>query len=255
MRDELISIGLPGLMFLGVTIWLVCRAVEWLPKHYAHEDALWLAHMRAKSIQCDGLPVQIEELSGQEPAAPPFVGLPRPGAMTLIAVVSVVTVAIWACLNQMSPESIVAWFVFGCGLVILALVDYQTRLLPDILTLPLIWLGLLIQLWPATRTVGLEMAVIGAVAGYLPLWLLAHFYWLVRKRDGLGMGDLKLLAAMGAWSGPWVLPYVLLGASLLAILGVICCRLLASRRIGMQEELPFGPSIILAYGLVLLASA
>ena len=144
------------------------------------------------------------------------------------------------------------WFLFGCVLVTLALVDYQTKLLPDVLTLPMIWLGLIIQLFPDTRTVGLEWALIGAVAGYLPLWLLAHGYRLLRGRDGLGMGDLKLLAAMGAWSGPLILPMVIVVASVLAIGVFLLAWCIQRRRGGLQEERPFGPWIVLAYGIVLV---
>lgn len=250
MGFEAILFGVLFFALLLASIWLVSRAVEWLPLYYAHEEALWRAHIQAKSLEADTLPGQVSDLSEQSMSAPQFFGVPRCGVMTCLSVVGVLSVAVWVCLTQASIEGALVWFTFGCGLIVLGLVDYQTRLLPDMLTLPLLWLGLLIQLWPTTSTVGLEMAVIGAVAGYLPLWLLAKLYWLVRKRDGLGMGDLKLLAAMGAWSGPWLLPHVLLGASLLAILAVLCCRLLTSRRIGMQEALPFGPSIILAYGLL-----
>lgn len=113
--------------------------------------------------------------------------------------------------------------------------------------------GLACAAFPETATFGLELAVIGAVLGYVPLWLLAQAYRLIRGRDGLGMGDLKLLAAMGAWSGPWVLPQVIFVAALLAILGFLLERLLRHRRGGLQEERPFGPWLILAYGLIVLA--
>ena len=137
--------------------------------------------------------------------------------------------------------------VLGAVLVLLALVDFQIRLLPDVLTLPLIWAGLLLQLIPSTTTVGLEMAVVGAVLGYLPLWLLAHAYRLIRGREGLGMGDLKLLAAMGAWSGPWVLPQVVLLGALLAIAAFVLRYLTHKQSASLHEERPFGPWLILAY--------
>lgn len=237
-----------GLWILAAS-WIVARLVVWYPQWLRFEESRW----RKELLLEHGAGSGMEPSNISVPQF--FIGLPVSGKDVLVSVVLVIATGAWALWQYQHTILSALWMLNAWVLITLAFVDYRTRLLPDLLTLPLLWLGLLIQLWPATRTVGLEMAVIGAVAGYLPLWLLAHFYRLVRKRDGLGMGDLKLLAAMGAWSGPWVLPYVLLGASLLAILGVICCRLLASRRIGMQEELPFGPSIILAYGLVLLASA
>ena len=153
-------------------------------------------------------------------------------------------------LNMPPGWPMAAWFLYACGLILLALVDQQTKLLPDVLTIPLLWLGLLMQIFPETASFGLELAVIGAVLGYVPLWLLAQAYRLIRGRDGLGMGDLKLLAAMGAWSGPWVLPQVIFGAALLAILGFLLERLLRRRCGGLQEERPFGPWLILAYGLI-----
>lgn len=141
------------------------------------------------------------------------------------------------------------WACFGAGLVMLALIDAKTKLLPDVLTLPLMWAGIVLQLFPETRTVGLEASVWGVVVGYLPLWVLAHLYWWLRHREGLGMGDLKLLAAMGAWSGPMILPGVIFLASLLAIAGVLLGRLFGGRSAGLTEEFPFGPWIILAYML------
>jgi prepilin signal peptidase PulO-like enzyme (type II secretory pathway) len=143
----------------------------------------------------------------------------------------------------------VAWACFGAGLVLLALIDAKTQLLPDALTLPLMWAGIVLQLFPQTRTVGLEASIWGVVFGYLPLWILAHAYWLIRKREGLGFGDLKLLAAMGAWSGPMVIPGVVFLASLLAIAGVVVIRLTGKRPVGLTEAFPFGPWIILAYML------
>jgi len=144
------------------------------------------------------------------------------------------------------------WGIWGAGLVVLAFVDARIKLLPDALTLPLLWLGIVMQLFPETRTVGLEYAVIGAVAGYLPLWLLALAYRKVRGLDGLGMGDLKLLAAMGAWSGPFLLPQVLLLAALIAIAFFVIERVLRRSTDGIHEERPFGPSIVASYFIVLL---
>ena len=103
-----------------------------------------------------------------------------------------------------------AW-LFMSMLLVLAVIDCHTALLPDVLTLPLLWLGLLFSL--QRGVVPLEEAVVGAVSGYLCLWGL---YWLFRfatGREGLGYGDFKLAAALGAWVGWQVLPSVLLFAS------------------------------------------
>lgn len=163
----------------------------------------------------------------------------------LLALFGAVVVVFWAfSLYGVTPVAL-GWAVFGIGLVSLAVIDLRTMLLPDVLTLPLMWLGICMQLFPQTTTIGLEASVWGVIAGYVPLWLLAHLYYLVRRRDGLGFGDLKLLAAMGAWSGPAILPLVIFIAALSALIAVVSMRLW--RRTALGGEFPFGPWIILAY--------
>lgn len=166
----------------------------------------------------------------------------RPWALLLS-----VPIVIWVYVT-LGPSLLgLGWMIFGLGLLLLALIDAQTKLLPDVLTLPLMWLGIVMQLFDATRTVGLEASVWGVLVGYLPLWILAHLYVLIRHREGLGMGDLKLLAAMGAWSGPVVIPGVIFLSSLMAIFGVLAIRLLHRQKGSLSAEFPFGPWIIIAY--------
>lgn len=98
------------------------------------------------------------------------------------------------------------WVVWGAGLLALALIDARTGFLPDVLTLSMLGLGLLIQSWPATQTVGIEASLVGMLIGSLPLWLMAIIYRWKTGKDGMGLGDVKLVAAMGAWSGPAVIP-------------------------------------------------
>lgn len=142
------------------------------------------------------------------------------------------------------------WLVFGIGLILLALIDAETKFLPDLFTLPLMWLGVVMQLFDVTRTVGLEASVWGILIGYLPLWVLAHLYILIRHREGLGMGDLKLLAAMGAWSGPAIIPVVIFMSSLMAIAGVLAVRLVSRSKNSLAAEFPFGPWIIASYMII-----
>lgn len=230
-------------------IWLVCRAVVWLPTYYAREEQLWIAAVQQSSHgQFQSPEPQRTVALWREflSVAPPF------NRLTVMATIAIglVATALW---QSLPPGWLMAaWFLYACGLITLALVDHQTKLLPDLLTIPLLWLGLLLQLFPATASFGLEMAVIGAVLGYLPLWGLAQAYRLIRGRDGLGMGDLKLLAAMGAWSGPWVLPPVIFAAALGAIIWFVLQRVLRRRGGHMHEEHPFGPWLILAYLLIVL---
>lgn len=234
-------------LLIILTIWLVCRAVVWMPAFYAREEQAMIQAIRSAP--------EGDLNEGVLPPTPMFgvlcreFFLQRPSFnwLTGVAALAIGTIAggLWWSLPLGLP--FLAWFLFGAVLVLLALVDFQIRLLPDVLTLPLIWAGLLLQLIPSTTTVGLEMAVIGAVLGYLPLWLLAHAYRLIRGREGLGMGDLKLLAAMGAWSGPWVLPQVVLLGALLAIAAFVLRYLTHKQSASLHEERPFGPWLILAY--------
>ena len=244
-----------NLILLAVSVlilsWLVARTANWLPAHYAQEEAAWLSAIRSHaSDDIEGLDYQ--PLAGSALCRSLLAGMPPVNWLTLSGVLGVIGVAAWVWVTQAAPINMFCWLIFGSGLVLLALIDLQIKLLPDALTFPLLWLGLAIQLLPETRTVGLEMAVIGAIAGYLPLWLLAHAYRLLRGRDGLGMGDLKLLAAMGAWSGPFVLPQIILLAALLAIAVFILERVLRRSNDGIHEERPFGPAIVAAYFIVLV---
>lgn len=132
-------------------------------------------------------------------------------------------------------------------LVALAWIDFETTLLPDVLTQPLVWAGLLVNLFDAFASV--QMAVVGAVAGYLFLWVIFHVFRLLTGREGMGQGDFKLLAALGAWFGIEALPMLLLSASLVGVL--IGGALTLTGRARRGQPLPFGPYLALA-GLVML---
>jgi leader peptidase (prepilin peptidase) / N-methyltransferase len=96
----------------------------------------------------------------------------------------------------------------------MSLIDVDHQLLPDDLTLPLLWLGLLLNLWPETRLVSLEAAVLGAVFGYLSLWTVYWLFKLITGKEGMGHGDFKLLALFGAWLGWQSIPLIILMSSL-----------------------------------------
>jgi leader peptidase (prepilin peptidase)/N-methyltransferase len=132
-------------------------------------------------------------------------------------------------------------------LLVLALVDAATLLLPDALTFPLLWLGLACA-W-MRGPLFLHQSVAGVIAGYAFLWTLFWLYWCVRRREGMGHGDFKLLAALGAWVGPERLSYVLLTACLLGVL-FACWH---QRRLNMSASYPFGPFLALSGMGVLLA--
>lgn len=143
----------------------------------------------------------------------------------------------------------VALFAMGLSamLVALAWIDFESTLLPDVLTQPLVWAGLLVNLFGTFTT--LPMAVIGAVAGYVFLWLIFHLFRLLTGREGMGYGDFKLLAALGAWFGAESLPMLLLAASVVGV--VIGGALTLSGRASRGQPLPFGPYLALA-GIVML---
>ncbi|CAI1495418.1 Pectic enzymes secretion protein outO [Serratia quinivorans] len=136
-------------------------------------------------------------------------------------------------------------------LLALALIDWQHRLLPDRLTQPLLWAGLLAN--QQGYFVSLTEAVTGACIGYLSLWLLNVAYRRRRKTDGIGQGDFKLLAALGAWTGWAALPMLVTGAAAAGLCATAIACLL--HKAGRQDALPFGLYLAVAGWLVLLATA
>ncbi|WP_232822368.1 A24 family peptidase [Salinicola sp. CR57] len=141
------------------------------------------------------------------------------------------------------------WLVGAClTLLAGAVIDWRTQLLPDVLTLPLLWAGLLYQ-WLFAPWM-LESAVLGAIAGYLSLWSVYWLFKLITGKEGMGYGDFKLMAALGAWLGWQSLPLLLLlSAGVGAVAGV---TLIATQRQERNQAMPFGPYIALAGWIVLL---
>ena len=130
-----------------------------------------------------------------------------------------------------------AAFLLVWALVALTFIDFDTQLLPDDITLPLMWLGLLFN--SAEVFTDLKSAVIGAAAGYLSLWSVYWLFKLIMKKEGMGYGDFKLLAAIGAWFGWIMLPLVILLSSLVGAVVGIFLMVLAKR--GRNVPMPFGP--------------
>ncbi|HET6263486.1 MAG TPA: A24 family peptidase [Usitatibacter sp.] len=138
--------------------------------------------------------------------------------------------------------ALLAAMVFAWALLALTFIDLDTQLLPDDITLPLIWAGLIANAFGVFTD--LRSAVLGAVGGYLLLWLVYWGFRLVARKEGMGYGDFKLLAALGAWVGWQVLPFVVLvSAGVGAIVGGLLLWL--SRR-GMETRIPFGPYLAFA---------
>ena len=137
--------------------------------------------------------------------------------------------------------------LLGWGLLAAGAIDLETRLLPDAITIPLLWSGLAFNLIGTFAP--LWDCVIGAMAGYVILWVVYQGFRLLTGRDGMGYGDFKLLALLGAWLGWQALPAILLLASLAAAIAGM--TLLARGRISRDTPLPFGPYLAAA-GLLLL---
>ena len=143
----------------------------------------------------------------------------------------------------------VAASVFLWMLVAMTFIDFDTQLLPDNLTLPLLWAGLLANLVGAVPTVTLRDAIIGAIAGYLVLWMIYWAFKLIRGKEGMGYGDFKLLAALGAWLGWQMLPLIVLLSSVVgAAIGI---SLVAFKGRDHQIPLAFGPYLAIAGAIAL----
>lgn len=133
------------------------------------------------------------------------------------------------------------------SLIALAAIDLDTQLLPDSITLPMLWLGLAFNI--ATTYVDLQSAVIGAMAGYLALWSVFWLFKLATGKEGMGYGDFKLLAALGAWLGWSMLPAIILLSSVVgAVVGI---SLIVAARHGRNVPIPFGPYLAAAGGIAL----
>jgi len=169
-----------------------------------------------------------------------------PVVEALTAVLSLLVVWHFGPTPQAAAALVLTW-----GLVALAFIDADTQLLPDDITLPLLWLGLVLSLWGIF--VDSHSAILGAAAGYLSLWLVFHAFRLLTGKEGMGRGDFKLLALFGAWMGWQTLPQiVLLSAVPGAIFGV---ALLATGRTGRETPIPFGPFLAISGWVNLLWGA
>lgn len=141
-----------------------------------------------------------------------------------------------------------ALLLLSWGLLAMSMIDIEHQLLPDALVLPLLWLGLIVNAFE--MFVPLEDALWGTVAGYLSLWSVFWVFKMVTGKEGMGYGDFKLLAMLGAWGGWQILPLTLLLSSLLgALIGLIMLRL---QRKQASTPIPFGPYLAIAGWIALL---
>lgn len=162
--------------------------------------------------------------------------------------IAATAIALWSA-TVATGADLWLYCLFGWWLLTLAWIDVRTMLLPDSLTLPLLLAGLAATAWrdPAN----LSAHVLGAAFGYALLFAVAYLYQALRGREGLGLGDAKLLAALGAWLGLAALPAILLLAALLGLVFAAGLRL-AGRRMEASTAIPFGPCLAAAAWLMCL---
>ena len=153
----------------------------------------------------------------------------------------------------MPPDQIpqvLAGAILIMALIVLAIIDFRTFRLPDIITLPLLMTGLIFNFLYQPGFTSLDSALVGAALGFGFLWVINFLYRLLKKQDGIGLGDAKLLAALGAWMGWQALPEILLLAALLGLVGGWVW--LRWQRLATNQAFPFGPFIAFAGIIALL---
>jgi leader peptidase (prepilin peptidase) / N-methyltransferase len=143
---------------------------------------------------------------------------------------------------ELTPTGL-AWCGFSAALLTLSMIDWDTTLLPDDITLPLLWAGLLLAALKITN-VTLESSIWGAAAGYFSLWLIYWIFKLITGKEGMGYGDFKLFAALGAWFGWQALIPIILMASVIGAITGIALKFSSNLREG--GYIPFGPFLGLA---------
>lgn len=160
------------------------------------------------------------------------ISLRYPFIELLTAIFSLLCIYYFGANSKGFTSVVFIWF-----LIALTFIDFDTQLLPDNLTLPLLWLGLIVNL--QTIFVPISDAVIGAIVGYLSLWLVFWIFKLSTGKEGMGYGDFKLLSALGAWLG-WqmILPIILMSSLVGAVVGI---SLIVASKLGKDVPIPFGP--------------
>ena len=203
-----------------------CPQCDHKIKWYENIPVISYIYLRAKCSSC-GLHI---------PSRYPFIELLS--ALTVTAVVYLFG------LNEISLSlALLTW-----GLICLIFIDIDHQLLPDKITLPLLWLGLLVNSFGLFTS--LQSAVYGAIAGYLSLWSVYWVFKLLTGKEGMGYGDFKLLAALGAWAGIAQIPLIILLSSVVgAALGI---AMIISKRHEQQNPIPFGPYLAIAGWIALI---
>ncbi len=141
------------------------------------------------------------------------------------------------------PDLYLASLILGYGLLLIGIIDWETQLILDNLSLPLLWMGLIANFY--WQWVDFEQSLWGAILGYLSLWLVYQVHLRITGREGMGYGDFKLFAALGAWVGANLLPQVILLAALAALITTLGQILAQKLKPKLTASLPFGPFLAL----------
>jgi leader peptidase (prepilin peptidase)/N-methyltransferase len=166
-----------------------------------------------------------------------------PAVESVTAILSIVTALYFGYSTQL-----LAALVFTWAMIPLFLIDFDRQILPDAITLPLLWLGLLCSL--NGLFIDSHASIAGAATGYLSLWLIYHLFRLATGKEGMGYGDFKLLGAIGAWVGWQSLPVVILFSSVVGAAIGIALILVKGR--DHNQPMPFGPFLAAAGWITLL---
>ncbi len=171
------------------------------------------------------------------------ISLRYPAIEALTAIMSIIVAQHFGATTTTFFALILTW-----SLITLSFVDIDHQLLPDNITLPILWLGLFLSLF--TVFADSDASIIGAIAGYLSLWIVYHVFKLITGKEGMGFGDFKLLALLGAWLGWEYLPLIVLLSSLVGALFGFSMIIFANR--DHAQPIPFGPYLATAGWLALL---
>jgi len=222
-----------------------CAALTGKEESGSQQPHLSLAYPSSHCPHC-GHKIQAHEnipllsyllLRGRCSACDAPIGLRYPLVEAVTAVLSVLVVWHFGLAWESAAALVLTW-----SLIALATIDLDTRLLPDAITMPLLWLGLLLSL--GDRFTDSSSAILGAVLGYLSLWSVFHLFRLLTGKEGMGFGDFKLFALFGAWLGwQYLLQIILFAACTGALMGV---ALILLRGRDSQVPIPFGPFLAAA---------
>ena len=230
-----ITLGL-GSIALGT---LVGRLCAWV--------ACWLPALREHQWQCDA-----REMLGLDLHKHSAPQLPRASRAEIwIVQIGCAGLSLMVTLHFGPTRQALFALPFTWGLLTLSLIDRQHHLLPDVLVMPGLWVGLVLNSFGVFTT--LQEALWGCVIGYLAFWTVYQLVKLITGKESIGSGDFKLLALIGAWSGWQVIPCIVAGSLMIAVILAVYLRLVEDR--AKSENMPFGPSLSLAGWAVFLTSA